>query len=105
MDKAEIVFQKYAGARIDKVISIVRGVLSKGEKYTKNVIKGESAVLPRTHLLDKISPRYNGNNNFIGKHYAQVAPSNNIGVAKAWDTEKKLQGLEIERHKRKMGLS
>jgi hypothetical protein len=96
MDKAEIVFQKYAG---------IKNVLNKGLNYLKRSIKGESAALPRTPLLDKISPRYSGNDNFTKMHYGQVAPSNNIKVSKPWDKEKKLWEVEIERNKRKAGLS
>lgn len=98
MDKAEYVFNKYAG-----FWSTLKNIGRKSTKYIKDSIKGEGASIARTPTYNKLNEAYSGNQKFIGEHYKTLS-SAKVKPVTVWNSEQKAQGLAVAKIEKELGL-
>jgi len=114
MDKAEIVFEKLAGAKWEAVKSFTKGIFGIGKSeraktmdYLRKSVKGESFQGTRnisTPRIDKLNKKYNYDTFRQMDTSKEMVTRGKLPVAPP-DREKLLKDLAAERHKRMYGIA
>lgn len=116
MDKAEIVFEKIAGPKMEAFKSFFKGLAGLGKterqkslQYLADSVKGgkpyEGVIKMTTPKINKVEKMY-GSQVLKEKQYTAMTNTfGKPGVAKPWTAEDKAKALAMEKYKRNLGLS
>lgn len=111
MDKAEVVFEKLAGAKWEAVKAFTKGLFGVGKPEMKATSKFIKTKAPYEGVIKQTTPRIEKINKMYGSQplrEMQMSRELNTygkpGVAKAWTTEDRVKGLAKEKMLRELGL-